>query len=202
MSSMTQAYQSLTLAALALALTAAPALADSVYVDDGPNANPTSFTRPYIGIGNVITIEVREDNNAESGALTDRSKDSRVRGEWDFGSLVPTIAKSAFEMRGRDDFEGKGTTSRNGQLRMDVSCRIEEVLPNGTLRVVGHKNIRVNDEETEITVKGIIRPMDITPDNRVESRRVADMSIDFKGTGPATAKATPGALTRVFNWLF
>lgn len=191
-----------TLAAALVCLAAGPAMADSIYVDDGPNANPTGFVRPYLGIGNIVTVHVTETNSAESGANTDRSKDARVRGDWDFGSLVPTVAKSAFEVRGRDDFSGKGTTSRNGKLTMDVSCRIEEVLPNGTLRVVGHKNIRVNDEETEITVKGIIRPMDITPDNQVESSRVADMSVDFKGTGPASAKATPGLLTRVFNWLW
>ncbi|MFN3431157.1 MAG: flagellar basal body L-ring protein FlgH [Candidatus Sericytochromatia bacterium] len=42
----------------------------------------------------------------------------------------------------------------------------------------------------------------MTPDNRIASDRLADMEVDYKGTGPASAKATPGILTRLFNWLF
>jgi flagellar L-ring protein precursor FlgH len=190
------------LAAVTLVTLAGPAMADSIYVDDGPNSNPTSFNRPYLGVGNIVTVVVTETNSASSDATTDRSKDSRVQGTWDFGALVPQVAKSGFDLHGQDKFTGKGTTSRGGKLQLDVSCRIEEILPNSTLRVVGHKNIRVNDEETEITVKGIIRPMDIAVDNRIDSSRLADMSIDFKGTGPNSAKATPGLLTRMLNWLF
>lgn len=196
---------SIWLAALLMAGTGAvastPALADSLY-SEGPNENPTSFYRPYLGIGNLITVVVTENNQASSGASTERSKDARVRADWDFGSLIPRVIKNGTDMRGRDEFKGEGVTSRNGRLTMDVTARIEEILPNGTMRVVGTKRIRVNDEETDITIRGIIRPLDITPDNRIDSSRMADMEVDFKGTGPASAKATPGILTRLFNWLF
>lgn len=193
--------------ALSLALWgAAPsvALADTLY-QESLNDNLTSFSRPYLGVGNIVTVQVTEQNTAESGASTNRSKDARIRGEWDFGNLFPQLgglSTNTSEIRGRDDFQGQGITSRNGRLQMDVSCRIEEVLPNGTLRVVGKKSIRVNDEETEITIRGIIRPLDISVDNRIASSRVADMQVDFRGSGPNTAKATPGLLTRLFNWLW
>lgn len=180
------------------------AWADSLY-QESPNDNLTSFARPYLGVGNIVTVVVEESNSAQSGATTNRSKDARIRGEWDFGNLFPQLGglgNNTSELRGRDDFQGQGVTTRNGRLQMDVSCRIEEVLPNGTLRVVGKKAIRVNDEETEITIRGIIRPLDITPDNRINSSRVADMQVDFRGSGPNTAKATPGLLTRLFNWLW
>lgn len=194
----------LTFALLASCLIAAvpgAALADSLYTE-GPNENPTSFYRPYLGVGNLLTVVVTENNQASSGASTERSKDSRLRADWDFGTLIPRVVKNATDLRGRDEFKGEGVTSRNGRLTMDVTARIEEVLPNGTMRIVGTKRIRVNDEETEITIRGIVRPLDITPDNRIDSARVADMEVDFKGTGPASAKATPGLLTRLFNWLF
>lgn len=187
--------------AAAVVLAVPAAMADSLYTE-GPNENLTSFSRPYLGVGNLITIIVTERTVAESSALTNRRKDARIRGEWDFGTLIPGIVKNSTEIRGRDDFQGEGLTSRNGRLQMDVTARIEEVLPNGTLRIVGVKHVRVNDEETDITIRGIVRPMDISPDNRIDSARVADASIDVKGSGPATAKATPGLLTRIFNWLW
>jgi flagellar L-ring protein FlgH len=110
--------------------------------------------------------------------------------------------KSQFDLRGQDDFKGQGSTGRTGRLRLEVSARIEEVMPNGMLKIVGYKHIRVNDEDTEIKIKGFVRPLDLSRDNMIESSRVADMEIDMKGTGPASAKATPGVLTRLFNWLF
>lgn len=187
---------------LALALAAgAPALADSIYTE-GPIDNLTGFVRPYLGVGNLITVVISENNSASTGADTARSKDARVQANFDFGSLIPNIAKGAIDLRGQDDFKGTGVTSRNGKLQMDVTTRIEEVLPNGTLRIFGSKSIHVNEEETEITIRGIVRPLDLTPDGRIDSSRVADMQVDVKGTGPATAKATPGLLTRLFNWLF
>ena len=186
---------------MAALLVAAPAMADSLYTE-GPNENLTSFARPYLGVGNLITIEISEQTVAESSALTNRKKDARIRGEWDFGTLIPGIVKNASEVRGRDDFNGEGLTSRNGRLKMFVTARIEEVLPNGTLRIVGVKHVRVNDEETDITIRGIVRPMDIEANNNIKSERIADASVDVKGSGPATAKATPGLLTRIFNWLW
>lgn len=197
---MRQASLFLTAALLVTTPTGA-AMADSLYVE-GPNENLTSFFRPSLAVGSIITIVVEENNTAESGAATTRNKDSRVRGDWDFGTLLPRVVGSAVDVRGRDDFKGQGVTSRNGRLQMDVSATIEEVLPNGVLRVIGRKVLRVNDEETEITIRGLVRPQDISPDNRVASARVAQMDVDFKGTGPASAKATPGLLTRLFNWLF
>jgi flagellar L-ring protein precursor FlgH len=192
------------LAALACSVLLAHATAahaDSVYVE-GPNENLTSFARPFLGVGNLVTIVVTERTIAESSALTNRRKDGRVRTDFDFGGLIPGLVSNGTDIRGRDDFQGEGQTSRNGRLQMDVTARIEEVLPNGTLRVVGTKHIRVNDEETDIVIRGIVRPMDLSADNRIDSSRVADASIDVKGSGPATAKATPGLLTRLFNWLW
>ncbi|MEB3283812.1 MAG: flagellar basal body L-ring protein FlgH [Candidatus Sericytochromatia bacterium] len=189
------------LAAATLVLSSSPVWADSLFTE-GPNENLTGFARPYLGVGNLITVVVTERTIAESSALTNRRKDGRIRTDFDFGGLIPGLLQNATDIRGRDDFQGEGLTSRNGRLQMDVTARIEEVLPNGTLRIVGSKLLRVNDEETNITIRGIVRPLDISPDNRIDSSRVADANIDVKGSGPATAKATPGLLTRLFNWLW
>ena len=189
------------LIAALLLVAPAPAHADSIWVDS-PDSNLTGFNRPELGVGNIVTITVTENTTAETDASTTRNKDSRLRGDWNFGNLIPTLVASNLDLRGRDDFTGQGTTKRNGQLTFDISARIEQVLPNGTLRIVGTKQIRVNEEETEITVSGIIRPLDLTPDNHIDSSRIADAQIDVKGTGPVSSKAAPGLLTRLFNWLF
>ena len=62
--------------ALLIVAIGSPAQADSLYTE-GPNDNLTGFTRPYLGIGNLVTVALSENNTAESGANTDRSKDAR-----------------------------------------------------------------------------------------------------------------------------
>ena len=190
------------LAATLFVLAGPAAMADSLYAEDGPNGNLIRFSRPTLGIGNVVTIVVNENNTAVSDATTNRSKDAKLGANWDFGAILPKVVKSSTALEGTDSFQGTGTTQRDGKIQVSIAATIEEVLPNGTLRVIGHKTMRVNDEDTTITVRGIVRPLDIGVDNTVDSSRVADMQIDYKGDGPATAKATPGLLTRVLNWLF
>lgn len=193
--------------ALGLLLTAifvAPALpvqADSLY-QDGPNSNMTSFFRPELGVGNLITILINENNTAETDTNLNTAKTSELQGTWDFGALIPKIVKSQSDLKGQDTFQGSGTTSRNGKIQIQVTARIEEVLPNGTLRIVGTKHLQVNDEETDITISGIVRPLDISPENSIDSSKIADAKVNVKGSGPGQAKATPGLLTRLLNWLF
>ncbi|MNL86199.1 flagellar basal body L-ring protein [compost metagenome] len=51
-------------------------------------------------------------------------------------------------------------------------------------------------------ISGIVRPYDIDGANQIQSTKVANLQVDFRGTGSASAKATPGILSRLFNWLF
>src|SRR6202020_197278 len=76
-----------------------------------------------------------------------------------------------------------GTTGRSGGIVAQVSAHVEEVLPNGDLRVAGTQTLNINGEETDIKIKGIVRIADIASDNSVPSSRLADAMIDYNGTG-------------------
>jgi len=79
--------------------------------------------------------------------------------------------------------QGTGSTSRGATLTATVSARVVNVLPNGYLVVEGNKRVQVNSENQVITIRGVVRPVDIDPTNAVPSDRVAQMEVQVNGKG-------------------
>jgi flagellar L-ring protein precursor FlgH len=79
--------------------------------------------------------------------------------------------------------QGQGTTSRGTTLTTTVTAEVTDVLPNGNLVIQGEKEIAINSEKQVITVRGIIRPDDLSPVNSIPSDRVARMEILVNGKG-------------------
>jgi flagellar L-ring protein precursor FlgH len=64
-----------------------------------------------------------------------------------------------------------------------MTAEVTAVLPNGNLVVEGQKEILVNSERQVITLRGIVRPEDISPTNTVPSGNVARIQILVNGKG-------------------
>lgn len=195
----------LTLAALALSM-AAPAYSDSLYTEDtgGLLSDRLGDRRSSLGPGALVTVIVTENMTASSGATTKANKTSRLQSSWDLGTLLPVASggKSSIDLYGKSDFQGDGITKRADTVTLLVTATIQEILPDGSLRLSGKKNMRVNDEESTVELTGVVRPYDIDETNSVRSTKVANLKLDFRGAGSASSKATPGILTRMLNWLF
>ena len=72
-------------------------------------------------------------------------------------------------------------------------------LPNGNLLVRGQKWIGINQGKEFIRIQGVIRPIDILPDNSIPSYKVADANISYGGQGALADANRPGLLSRFFN---
>jgi flagellar L-ring protein precursor FlgH len=64
-----------------------------------------------------------------------------------------------------------------------LTARVTQVLPNGNLVLSGSKDVQVNSEHQEVLVRGVIRPIDLTPDNQVGSDRLAQLEVRINGKG-------------------
>ena len=64
-----------------------------------------------------------------------------------------------------------------------MSARVTRVLPNGYLMLEGSKLVQINSEHQTVTVRGVVRPADLAPDNSVPSDRLAQMEIQLNGKG-------------------
>lgn len=104
----------------------------------------------------------------------------------------------------KNDFKGEGDTSRKGSLTARISAMVVEVLPSGILRIEGEKIISVNSEEETMVISGLVRTQDITSNNEVDSAKIANMRIDYYGTGTVGDAQHGGWLGRAMKrfWPF
>jgi flagellar L-ring protein precursor FlgH len=78
---------------------------------------------------------------------------------------------------------GTGQADQKASLSGAVSVAVVEVLANGNLMVRGEKQMALTEGAEIIQVSGIIRPEDISPNNTVQSRRLANAQFAYRGTG-------------------
>jgi flagellar L-ring protein precursor FlgH len=84
---------------------------------------------------------------------------------------------------GDQQLKGSGTTSRQTVLSTTLGTRVTHVLPNGNLVIEGIKEIRVSAEQQTITVRGVVRPADLSSDNVVRSDHIAQLEVSVNGKG-------------------
>jgi flagellar L-ring protein precursor FlgH len=167
-------------------------------------------------IGDLVTVVVSESSEASRSASTDLSRDTEMglgidamlgapdhlglpglfKGGNDFS---PTVSAST-----GNSFSGGGSTSRKESLKTNVAARVMEILPDGNMVVEGRRQVEVNDDIQYIYVRGMARPVDISPNNTISSSALADAEIVYNGTGAISNEQKPGWAYRLFSavWPF
>ena len=175
-------------------------------------------------IGDIVTIKIVESSSAANKAGTDTERDSTLSAGIDtlFGLenqyLNGTDAEpfrkyfNPFNTNGtaavkggmNSEFEGKGSTSRSGKLDAFLTARVTNVYGNGNLEIVGSREIEVNHERQIMTLRGIIRTRDVSPENIIMSTYISDARITYSGTGVIDDRQKPGWLANILNavWPF
>lgn len=148
--------------------------------------------------GDVVTVFLEETTQASKRAGTSISKDSSV-GVSPVGMLGKTFPKTAVDISAERSFSGDATSTQQNALSGALTVIVQEVLPNGLLRVAGEKNLTLNQGEEFVRLKGFVRAADIDADNMVSSLRVANARIAYSANGALADANKPGWLTRFFN---
>ncbi|MBD8890418.1 flagellar basal body L-ring protein FlgH [Roseibium litorale] len=146
-------------------------------------------------VGDILTVVVTISDKAEFDNTTNRSRtDSSSAGTGGaLGTALDTIflpaGVSASDLASVDsstDFKGSGSVDRKESLETSVAAVVLQVLPNGNLVIEGRQEVRVNFEVRELVVAGIVRPEDITSDNKIASEKIAEARIGYGGRGQIT----------------
>ncbi len=166
-------------------------------------------------MGDIVTVRIVEDPEAELNANTKTSRSSSINASTlKFLGYMQALAEKNPRLAqnpGTDnlisatlgmDFDGKGSSDRDGHVKAFIAAVVERVLPNGNLYINGKREIKVNNEMQFITISGIIRPEDISPTNEISSTYVASARILYAGKGPVADKQKPGWLGRVVDYVW
>lgn len=154
-------------------------------------------------IGDMITVVLQEQTDAEKSADTGTSKSTstEIMDPIIFGNSPTHNGNPVFRnsLESEHAFDGAGESSQSNSLSGSVTVSVVEVLANGNLRVQGEKWISINQGEEYIRLRGIVRPSDINADNTISSTRVANAQIQYSGNGLLNETNSMGWLARFFN---
>jgi flagellar L-ring protein precursor FlgH len=157
----------------------------------------TSDARAF-RIGDVVTVLLQETTQASKKAGTSFSKGSSV-GVNPVTALGKTFGRTGVDISADRSFQGDATSTQQNALTGAVTVIVQEVLPNGLLRVAGEKRLQLNQGEEFLRLAGYLRAADIDNDNQVSSLRVANARIAYSGQGSLADANQPGWLTRFFT---
>ena len=164
----------------------------------------------------IVTVNIIESSKASDSATTKGSKKSSASAgvsnlfgfetaesiEKTYPSYRTPSPTSLMRATVDNSFDGAGTTTRQGTLIATITAVVTKVLPNGNLVIQGSREVTINSEKQIISVKGIIRPKDIGPDNTILSTAIAQAELKYGGRGPLSEKQREGWAMRIFNWVW
>lgn len=137
-------------------------------------------------VNDLVTIVVTESASAVStGASKTQRNSSATNSIAALAGITKTTGPLAnlANMSGSQQLDGSGTTSRATTITTIMSARVTRVLPNGYMMLEGSKDVQINSEHQTVTVRGVVRPSDLAPDNSVPSNRLAQLEIKLNGKG-------------------
>jgi flagellar L-ring protein precursor FlgH len=154
-------------------------------------------------VGDILTILLSEKTDAAKSASTTTAKNTKL------ALPGPTIAGLPVTVNGTEilnnsldnstAFDGSGDSKQSNALSGYVTVTVAQRLPNGNLLVRGEKNIMINQGTEFVRIEGIVRPVDISPANTVQSYKVANASISYGSRGAINSANSKSWLARFFD---
>lgn len=159
--------------------------------------------RTALRVGDILTVLLSESTAASTRASTSTTKNDKLdTGSPTIFGQTPTINGFNFLENSSDaerSFSGSGDSSQSNSLKGDITVTVSRVLSNGNLVVRGEKIIGINQSSEFVRLTGLVRPVDVTPENTVFSSKVANAQIYYGGGGAVAEANAKGWMSRFFS---
>jgi flagellar L-ring protein FlgH len=157
----------------------------------GHGPPPSLYSQPRIAnVGDIVRVLISMNDKATLGNASGRSQTTKDGVVVDFGynngsssASSNQPAKLLGDLSSSASTQGQGNIDRSEQIQVSVAAVVTRVLPNGNLVISGSQEVRVNYELRQLTVAGIVNPLDISLNNTVAYDRIAEARISYGGRG-------------------
>ncbi len=187
--------------------------------EDNPNSLWRAGARAFFkdhrakAVGDILTVKLDFTDKAKLENKTTRERDdsedtdiTTLLGlEQEFRKKLPEgIAQGGVvgSFGNEHETEGDGEIDRSEEIKFSLAAMVTQILPNGSLVIMGRQEMRVNSELRELLVTGIVRPEDIESDNTVEHTKIAEMRIAYGGRGTLSELQRPRWGTQIWDIIF
>ncbi|NQZ59746.1 MAG: flagellar basal body L-ring protein FlgH [Lentisphaeraceae bacterium] len=164
-------------------------------------------------IGDLVTISINEsssstkaeslstDKSASKAATSDILSKNVQEDNGLFKLLNDYATLKGLTISSTSNFAGSGNASTSENLSAQITARVVDVLPNGTLVIKGERRVKMKHEEVHIVMTGIIRGRDISKTNIINSNKISDAHIYYETSGDVTDGAQPGIVWRLLQYI-
>jgi flagellar L-ring protein precursor FlgH len=163
-------------------------------------------------VGDLLTVVVFEKNVINKSAKSETKKESTDDAKIEsflYGTAAGTSSGSqALKHKGAypamkfslsNAFKGEGSVANSDDISATFTVRVIDVLPNGNLIIEGMRRTAYVGEIQDIIMRGTVRKIDITGQNKVNSNQVADLSLRYINTGEITDGQRKGWFKRFWD---
>ena len=163
-------------------------------------------------VGDLLTVLVFEKNVINKSAKSETKKESTDDAKIDsflYGTAAGTSSGSqALKHKGAypamkfslsNAFKGEGSVANSDDISATFTVRVIDALPNGNLIIEGMRRTAYVGETQDIILRGTVRKIDITGQNKVNSNQVADLSLRYINTGEITDGQRKGWFKRFWD---
>ena len=107
-----------------------------------------------------------------------------------------------FNANSSTSLKGSGATDSSTTFQTSMTAQVIAVLPSGNLIVEAQRKIFMNNQHEDVTIRGVVRPNDIGPNNTVPSAALSNLEIEMKGKGIIADSTRPlNPITKAILWL-
>ena len=161
--------------------------------------------------GDLLTIIVSESTQVTNREGKGLAKTSEASGLFNFagatgGGLGISAADADLTFTKSSDrsFDGSANYQNSQRFTDRITVCVTGTAPNGNLILHGTRSIMISGEQRTLHLSGIVRPIDIGPDNTISSQYVSDMVAVYDGKGAGQSFTRQGWLGRKVNkiWPF
>ncbi len=119
------------------------------------------------------------------------------------GAVNTTGLNPLFNANSSTALKGSPATDSNTTFQTTLTGQVIDVLPSGNLVVEAQRKIFMNNQHEDVTVRGVVRPGDIGPNDIVSSTQLSNLEIEMKGKGIIADSTRPlNPVTKAILWLF
>ncbi|MFA5423593.1 MAG: flagellar basal body L-ring protein FlgH [Phycisphaerae bacterium] len=161
-------------------------------------------------IGDVLTIQIVEDSTIDNKATRTLDKtterNAQFNGQIGIEHIIPEVPSVTFGTGSEytNTLDGKADYKDERTFEDYITVVVIDIMPNGNLVVAGVRERDIGGDIQTIEVSGIVRTEDISFNNVVESRRVANFRIVSDLGGVSAPFVRPNWLGSFLDkiWLF
>ena len=185
--------------------------ADSLWQRRSPQRSYLTQDSRARNVGDLMTLIIGESSEVQNSEDKAMSKQSGNGLNSDFeaatsGGLTDQSSSASLDTSNsaRRSFSGRASYRDSREYTDHITVSVVDVLPNGNMIIAGRRSLTIAGEQRTLVISGMVRPIDLGPDNRIHSRYVADLRTVYEGDGPSRRFSRQGWFSKAANkiWPF